>query len=426
MNFKKDSINNLIKVTKEKFTVACEKGKEVLNKYAMRFNEKMNDVKMKLKGTPLEETQFNLHHFTTVCITALLAFFVTFYFTGFNTTRVDASSMSAPVLGSYNAEALEVAYGDSTKIANMAKDILGDQISAVVEPKEISSTGLQTVYEIGDYVATVDVDAKLGETSAALTIETKKTYASSDEKTMVTPTNTEVVDIVDGMQYTYNVKLSITDNEAPKIFMLSNDITIMETDEYSTKDFIKAITDNVDGVITDYEIINDVPVDSDGTLEHGRHYVTIKATDSSGNTSEETLIVRVYKEEKTTSSSHNRTSSTNAASKYQGTYASNGSIGSTIASAALAQVGRSQDCTMLVTNSLAAVGIYYHGWPSGYLSLGTIIPYSQAMPGDIVVYNGHVAVYIGNGMCVHGGWNGWTTVVYSIYCNSGAFTIVRI
>ena len=81
---------------------------------------------------------------------------------------------------------------------------------------------------------------------------------------------------------------------------------------------------------------------------------------------------------------------------------------------------------MLVTNSLRAVGINFHGWPYQYLSLGRVVPYSQAMPGDIVVYNGHVAIYIGNGQCVHGGWYGTQTVIYSIYCNSGAFTIVRI
>ena len=94
-----------------------------------------------------------------------------------------------------------------------------------------------------------------------------------------------------------------------------------------------------------------------------------------------------------------------------------------IAAAALAQLGVNQDCTMLVTNALAANGIYYHGWPAGYLSLGTIT--SDPQPGDLIYYAdggmgmAHIAVYIGNGQAVHGGWNGSGTIVYSAYVGSG-------
>ena len=84
---------------------------------------------------------------------------------------------------------------------------------------------------------------------------------------------------------------------------------------------------------------------------------------------------------------------------------------SAIAAAALAQVGATQDCTMLVTNALRAVGINFHGWPEDYLSLGTIT--SSPVAGDIIVYSGHVAIYIGNGQAVHGGWYGSQTVVLS-------------
>ena len=87
-----------------------------------------------------------------------------------------------------------------------------------------------------------------------------------------------------------------------------------------------------------------------------------------------------------------------------------------IAEAALAQVGVNQDCTMLVTNSLKAVGINFHGAPERYLSLGELT--NDPVPGDIIVYSGHVAIYIGNGQAVHGGWNGYTTAVFSVECSA--------
>jgi cell wall-associated NlpC family hydrolase len=100
-------------------------------------------------------------------------------------------------------------------------------------------------------------------------------------------------------------------------------------------------------------------------------------------------------------------------------------FGATIAAAAYAQIGVSQDCTALATNALAAAGIHYHGWPAGYLSLGRTVSAAEARPGDLAYYqNGgvgmaHIAVYVGNGMAVHGGWNGGTTALYSVNVGSG-------
>jgi cell wall-associated NlpC family hydrolase len=104
-----------------------------------------------------------------------------------------------------------------------------------------------------------------------------------------------------------------------------------------------------------------------------------------------------------------------------------------IVSAALAQIGVMQDCTMLVTNSLAAVGIHFHGWPHEYYALGTAVSAADAVPGDLIYYvNGsgasvsglaHIAVYIGNGQAVHGGWNGNETRVFSVNVGSGPLFI---
>ena len=123
------------------------------------------------------------------------------------------------------------------------------------------------------------------------------------------------------------------------------------------------------------------------------------------------------------------TSKVNAPVAAATTQASSSNKGAAIYQAALAQLGTLQDCTMLVTNALKAVGINFHDWPAGYMSLGTVVPASQAQPGDLVYYaNGgtglaHIGVYAGNGQAVHGGWLGNQTVLNSANIGSGAVYI---
>lgn len=123
---------------------------------------------------------------------------------------------------------------------------------------------------------------------------------------------------------------------------------------------------------------------------------------------------------KSNSESSSSDSNSNSSSSYSaGTTTVNADGG--IASAALAQIGIAQDCTALASNALAAQGIYFHGWPAEYMSLGTIT--SNPQPGDLVYYDDggagvpHIAVYVGNGQAVHGGWLG-TTVKGSVYVGS--------
>lgn len=97
----------------------------------------------------------------------------------------------------------------------------------------------------------------------------------------------------------------------------------------------------------------------------------------------------------------------------------------TIAAAAQGQLGVIQDCTRLASNALAAAGINFHGWPAGYLSLGRTVSAGEAIPGDLIYYAdggagvAHIAVYIGGGQAVHGGFNGNQTVVAPADLGSG-------
>ena len=119
------------------------------------------------------------------------------------------------------------------------------------------------------------------------------------------------------------------------------------------------------------------------------------------------------------------TAKTQAPAAVATTQVASSNKGAAIYQAALAQLGTFQDCTLLVTNALKAVGINFHDWPAGYMSLGTVVPASQAQPGDLVYYaNGgmgaaHIGVYAGNGQAIHGGWNGNQTVFNTANLGSG-------
>ena len=78
--------------------------------------------------------------------------------------------------------------------------------------------------------------------------------------------------------------------------------------------------------------------------------------------------------------------------------------GDAIVSAAMSLIGQHMDCTMLVTLALQrATGIYFHGWPADYANFPGAVQTTleNAVPGDILIYDGHVAIYAGDGKMIH-------------------------
>ena len=101
-----------------------------------------------------------------------------------------------------------------------------------------------------------------------------------------------------------------------------------------------------------------------------------------------------------------------------------GSTNEAILNSAMAQLGASQDCTVLGEVALAAAGIAAGDEsPESLMTYAT--PVSDPQPGDFVYYAdggmgfSHNAVYIGDGQAIHSGWNGNQTIVDSVNVGSG-------
>lgn len=230
------------------------------------------------------------------------------------------------------------------------------------------------------------------------------------------------------------VTVQFIDTIAPEITLSEESVEFDQGESFNAKDYVEEITDNSYDKV---ELDIDDTVDMD---EPGTYTVTYTATDKSGNSTTEKLevIVNEVEEEEeevievVEETKVNPLERTQAPAAAASTVHSNLDVsGSAIANAALAQLGRYQDCTMLVTRSLAAVGISHHSGPAGYIGLGTIVSAADARPGDLIYYAdggygmAHIAVYIGGGQAVHGGWHGNQTVIQSAYVAGGA-TFIRI
>ncbi len=80
-------------------------------------------------------------------------------------------------------------------------------------------------------------------------------------------------------------------------------------------------------------------------------------------------------------------------------------VGAALVASARAQLGATQDCTILVEQALRFIGKQVGDLaPMQFHQYGT--PVSNPQPGDLMISSGHVAIYIGNGQAISSGMNG--------------------
>ena len=259
-----------------------------------------------------------------------------------------------------NTPAYKVEYQDADSMKSVFKKELHKKYANVKFKKKTKNV---SVYESKNYkvkVKDLDVDT-IGKQTISIEGENKKTSEKQSAE----------------------VKVKVQDTTAPEI-TCEDVLTVEQNEAFDINSYVSL---NEEGTI---QLTSDI-----NTCDVGSFTTMIQAKDTAGNMSEKNITVNVEK------------------GFYQ-----------RIADAALAQIGVYQDCTMLVTNSLAAVGINFHGAPTAYLSLGTLT--NDPVPGDICVYQGHVALYIGNGQAVHGGWLGHQTVVSTVECTNAFIGYVHV
>ncbi|MBT2549030.1 LysM peptidoglycan-binding domain-containing protein [Arthrobacter sp. ISL-65] len=100
-------------------------------------------------------------------------------------------------------------------------------------------------------------------------------------------------------------------------------------------------------------------------------------------------------------------------------------VGAAIVASARAQLGATQDCTILVEQALRSVGKSVGDLaPTQFHQYGT--PVSAPQPGDLMISAGHVGVYIGGGQAISSGMNGVNeTIVHPASWLTGS-TYVRV
>jgi LysM repeat protein len=100
-------------------------------------------------------------------------------------------------------------------------------------------------------------------------------------------------------------------------------------------------------------------------------------------------------------------------------------VGAALVGSARAQLGATQDCTILVEQALRSIGKQVGDLaPMQFHQYGT--PVSTPQPGDLIISSGHVGMYIGNGQAISSGMNGVNETIVHPASWLGGSSFVRV
>lgn len=245
------------------------------------------------------------------------------------------------------------------------------------------------------------------------------------------------------------------ENNGPTLLLKAEEVTVDLNSTFSYTDNIGYIASG-DGVLPAIKETDNVDVTNEGTYQ-----CTVEAVDAKGNKTSASFNVTVKKPaeviraeeeariaaEKAAAEAAARAAEEAARQAAQAAAAAaapavnaNAPVnptGSAIADYALQFVGSPYvwggttpagfDCSGFTQYVFAQFGISLPRTSYGQETVGTIVSPANAMPGDLVTYNNHSAIYIGNGMVVNAMSPGQGVAVCSMYAiTNGNMQIHRI
>lgn len=84
------------------------------------------------------------------------------------------------------------------------------------------------------------------------------------------------------------------------------------------------------------------------------------------------------------------------------------------------------DCSGFTTYVYNQFGVKLPRNSAGQAKVGTEIPYSEAIPGDLIAYSGHVAIYVGDGMMIHSPSPGKTVTIATVESSGTVIGVRRL
>ena len=271
--------------------------------------------------------------------------------------------------------------------------------------------------------------------------------------TLTVPAKTENENA--GTLYTETAFIEL-ENNGPTLLLKAEEVTVDLNSSFSYKDNIGYIASQ-DGLLPAIKESDNVDVTTEGTYQ-----CTLEAVDAKGNKTSASFNVTVKKPaeviraeeeariaaEKAAAEAAARAAAEEAARLAAAQAAAQAAVaysasapanptGSSIADFALQLVGSPYvwggtspagfDCSGFTQYVYAQFGISLPRTSYGQELVGTIVSPANAMPGDLVTYNNHSAIYIGNGMIVNAMYPGQGVAVCSMYAiTNGNMQIHRI